>query len=904
MIFSVIWIKTVTLIGVLMMTISRADMTLDEVEATLQFEITTDATSIRINPEGPLNFLRGYIYQKMECMYNKRFFAPQIDIDYNVKEDPNATSPYDICEFARNEQQDAAYKALTDSKMDIYAEKYHDHLIDLFPSPTGDITIETRGNQSFVQFLRAEKTEKHALQILAMLLLFSEGVNIPIAVTNSVLKVYEPSKKDEIYFEVPMAIPWLNPATGKEGTFQQKKVKQMISFFQENATNHEVLGMMEDKCSLEEVATGKFLDSPKFLIQSYIFGFIDTAERAKEFIQTVHTMTEKYTPKTEAPSKDDSVYDRMFSPAGIAIENIEGTGSMALMKDTQEILNKYRGFPFTDSTQLPSYTSVPWRDPTNKVFSTDRLKDYSNCVECMILSLFCCLAYDPNDFTYKTGHMGDVSPSLKEFFSPENQPFDTKKVEFQKRWSTVVACLNEPSIAYCRKRNELDCGIINMLLVIAEIVNISKEEKEKIFGFSESLKKRKGDLDYKLCEVIKEYTQALLKRISNTNDIEIKFTDLAIDKYHSGRYDISGYITIIFEHNNIKNTIVLDISENHSSITMKPAVMMFKDDRMEKMREIAAKSKNDAVFIENLFTTYINYEIRNIDTPQKNMVLIKEQVHKVVQSNFSEINRLLLVKKINDLMHKKDLLSCSILYSMTQNLSPNHPIIRFTSNILGSTELKNPYTQVNMFPAIVYAGLQSKKDNPGCFPRMQLGQQRYNFFTLETNLEYYLDFILSANMDVFIAWINYFIGYFDKSLKSRHPLLMGSLNRSIYQYIFKNRDMKCSNEIDMLIIKKRASEADRIISELHFIWMVYLCAEENPDAALIRRNLCMIDEPEYITSECASFINTNSIYNRVIQTLNSLKDQICRSEDDIEKFKKVVSILLTCPSGGSVIAWK
>ncbi|KAI5161585.1 hypothetical protein NEAUS03_1676, partial [Nematocida ausubeli] len=331
--YSVIWIKAVALISVLMMNICRADMTLDEVEASLQFEIATDATPIRINPEGPLNFLRGYIYQKMECMYNKRFFAPQIDTKYSVEEDITVKRTMPIYKYSRTEQMDKAYKALSSSEMDEYNEQYHTHLIELFPSPTGDITIETRGKQSFVQFLRAKTSEKHALQILAMLLLFSEGVHIPIKVTNTVLEVYEPSKKDELYFKVPLVIPWLNRETGKEEKPKQKRVKQIISFFQENANDREVLSLMKDKCSLEEVATGKFLDSPKFLIQSYIFEFIDTEERAIEFIQTVHTMTEKYAPKTETPSKDDCVYDRLFKSA----ITVEGTDCMALMKSAQEI---------------------------------------------------------------------------------------------------------------------------------------------------------------------------------------------------------------------------------------------------------------------------------------------------------------------------------------------------------------------------------------------------------------------------------------------------------------------------------------------------------------------------------------------------------------------------------------
>ncbi|KAI5164924.1 hypothetical protein NEAUS04_2365, partial [Nematocida ausubeli] len=510
---SVIWIKAVALISVLMMNICKADMKLEEVEATLQFAIATDATPIRINPEGPLNFLRGYIYQKMDCMYNKRFFSPQIDTKYSVEEDITVKRTMPIYKYSRTEQMDKAYTAQLTKEMDEYNEQYHTHLIELFPSPTGDINIETRGNQSFIQFLRAKTTEKHALQILAMLLLFSEGVHIPIKVTNTVLEVYEPSKKDKIYFKVSMVIPWLNRETGKEEKFKQKRVKQMISFFQENANDREVLSLMKDKCSQEEVVAGKFLDSPKFLIQSYIFGFIDTAQRATEFIQTVHTMTEKYAPKTEAPSKDDSVYDRLFMPA----ETEVGIDCISLMKSTQEILNAYRVFPFADSTQIPTYISVPLYNRKDKLFSSNQVENYSNCVDCMILSLFCCLAYDPAKGIYRTDHMGNVSEELEEFFAPEeNKSFDTTKAKFQREWCRVVADLDEPSIAYCTGRNELDCGLINMLMVIAEVINAPEEEKKKILRFSQCLKEKKGDIEYELLNEIKEYTKELLKRLSKT----------------------------------------------------------------------------------------------------------------------------------------------------------------------------------------------------------------------------------------------------------------------------------------------------------------------------------------------------------------------------------------------------
>ncbi|EHY65299.1 hypothetical protein NERG_01745 [Nematocida ausubeli] len=873
---SVIWIKVVALISVLLMSTHSADMTLDEVEATLQFEIATDATPIRINPEGPLNFLRGYIYQKMDCMYNKRFFAPQIKTEYLLKkneENENYT-------YTRNEQKDKAYKEQPTNKTDTYTEKYHNHLIELFPSPTGDITIETRGNQSFIQFLRAKTTEKHALQILALLLLFSEGVDIPIEVTNSVLKVYKTNKKDEIYFTVPMEIPWLNLVEDKVQTFQQKKVRQLISFFQENATKHEVLRMMEDKCTKEEVMSGKFLDSPKFLIQSYIFGFIETAQRAIEFIQAVHTMTEKYAPKTEAPSKDDSVYDRLFKPAGTAA-NID---CMALMKKTQDILNTYQVFPFTDSTQIPSYTSVPWRDPTTKEFSTNRLQNYSNCVECMILSLFCCLAYDPSDFTYKTDHMGNVSESLKEFFSLENQPFDTTKAELQIRWCKVVACLDEPRISYCENRNELDCGIINMLMVIAEIVNISKEEKEKILGFEQSLKEKKEELDDILWDDIQEYTKMLLKRLSKTETVEIELSELKSNRRINGRYDVYGRITMVFKQDGIKNTIVLGISEDHSTINMQPVAMDLKDDRIEKLNEIADICKNTSVFVGNLFSTYVGYEVRKIVIYGGADYFMKAQVRKTIENNFADINRLLLIQKINDLDYKKKLVTCSIVYSMNQELSPEHPIVRFTSNIIGSTELDNQEMQLKMLPSIICAGLLNKNSKSLSYPNINLSKERY-----KTVLEYIKDYsfiiyVLDCDISIFIVWIKYCIGNFSLyNPKGVCGLSDFWVAISVAEYIFKDNNMEYANAVDEVIVQGYPEEKDVMISDLHYTWFMYLILQEGSNIELVKANFDAIQNPNYVLS--AFEYNDKE---KITQALTELKDQLCTIEDSIAKFDELM----------------
>ncbi|KAI5137036.1 hypothetical protein NEAUS04_2283 [Nematocida ausubeli] len=140
-------------------------------------------------------------------------------------------------------------------------------------------------------------------------------------------------------------------------------------------------------------------------------------------------MTEKYAPKTKAPSKDNCVYDRLFKPTS----TVTRIDTMTLMKSTEQIMSMYKVFPFANSTELPAYASVLRYSREAKEFSTYQLKDYSNSVKCVILSLFCCLPYDPAEGSYGTEHIGDVSPNLKEFFYLENQPFDTTKAK--SRWS-------------------------------------------------------------------------------------------------------------------------------------------------------------------------------------------------------------------------------------------------------------------------------------------------------------------------------------------------------------------------------------------------------------------------------------------------------------------------------------
>ncbi|KAI5137186.1 hypothetical protein NEAUS06_2137, partial [Nematocida ausubeli] len=457
----------------------------------------------------------------------------------------------------------------------------------------------------------------------------------------------------------------------------------------------------------------------------------------------------------------------------------------------------------------------------------------------------------------------------------------------------VVADLKEPNISYCNDRNEIDCGLINMLLVIAEIVNIS-EEKKKILEFAQNLKEEK-ELDDELCDDIKKYTEILLKRLSKTENVEIQFSDLKSTMYNNERYDISGMITMSFNHSGVKNTIVLGISTGHSTIDMEPTVMDFEDDRMEKVSEIAGICKDRTTFVENLFAAYIVYEIRNISPPEENEEFMKEQVRTTIENKFADINRLLLIKKISNFNYKKNLVSCSIIYTMDQDLSPDDPLIRFTSNIIGSTELGNFHIQMQILPSVVFADLQT--NSKLSYPNIKLSESVY-IVVMGSKESYELArYVLDCDISIFITWIKRYISIFDSCVEYEIISVLNMIiTRPVYEHIFRDQNMEYAYAIDEALARDYPEKKDYIISSLHYIWFLYLTSEESLNMELIKSNFNAIGTPNNSIMHAFTYDDKQ----KFIQMLQKLKEQLCSDKDSIAIFNNLIR--LYSPSSG-IFSW-
>ncbi|OAG32814.1 hypothetical protein NEIG_02704, partial [Nematocida sp. ERTm5] len=136
-----------------------------------------------INPDGPLNPLRGYIMDRSGYIYNKRFYAPEIDTMYKLETTGKVTAfGKPIYKYTRKPVKDIAYKNICNSPArNEYFLRFHTQLINMFPCSDGALSIIAGRPDAPTSFLLKDELKDDCIYILAALLLLSEQVSISIS---------------------------------------------------------------------------------------------------------------------------------------------------------------------------------------------------------------------------------------------------------------------------------------------------------------------------------------------------------------------------------------------------------------------------------------------------------------------------------------------------------------------------------------------------------------------------------------------------------------------------------------------------------------------------------------------------------------------------------------------------
>ncbi|KAI5168064.1 hypothetical protein NEAUS04_2766, partial [Nematocida ausubeli] len=244
---------------------------------TIGDSVVIEEDNLLIHPDGPLNPLRGYIMHKSGNMYNKRLYGPEINTMYKLeKKYENGETIY---AYTREPVNDLAYDDICEDKeKNEYLTQSHALLVKMFPSTDGSFSIVSGRQDSIYSFLIKDRVKPECMHIMAVLFLLSEQVDVPFTI--------ETKKKEKKLV--------LKSADGTTAYINQPRTNEnllsLIEFLKKYINNEGVnpsamKGLFTAPTTYEQFMTGEFLNTSQFLIQSYIYEFIDTKENYIKFVE-------------------------------------------------------------------------------------------------------------------------------------------------------------------------------------------------------------------------------------------------------------------------------------------------------------------------------------------------------------------------------------------------------------------------------------------------------------------------------------------------------------------------------------------------------------------------------------------------------------------------------------------
>ncbi|KAI5132888.1 hypothetical protein NEAUS07_0311, partial [Nematocida ausubeli] len=221
--------------------------------------------------------------------------------------------------------------------------------------------------------------------------------------------------------------------------------------------------------------------------------------------------------------------------------------------------------------------------------------------------------------------------------------------------------------------------------------------------------------------------------------------------------------------------------------------------------------------------------------------------------------------------------------------------IRFTSNIIGSTELGNFHIQMQILPSVVFADLQT--NSKPYYPNIKLSESVY-IVVMGSKESYELArYVLDCDISIFITWIKRYISIFDSCVEYEIISVLNMIiTRPVYEHIFRDQNMEYAYAIDEALARDYPEKKDYIISSLHYIWFLYLTSEESLNMELIKSNFNAIGTPNNSIMHAFTYDDKQ----KFIQMLQKLKEQLCSDKDSIAIFNNLIR--LYSPSSG-IFSW-
>ncbi|KAI5152485.1 hypothetical protein NEAUS05_2731, partial [Nematocida ausubeli] len=275
----------------------------------------------------------------------------------------------------------------------------------------------------------------------------------------------------------------------------------VVSFFIQNRENR--VFTEKKVCSsffyCKEHTRVEFVNSPAFLIQTYIRHCLESTKEVVLFRKIVHDLLSEYMEQEEVYLEDKQrkqdlaaqakdMFSRYFI-LGKQISN-DPNYTNVIHPSKRTIYTHYVGRlidllylePVADVVPVPMKMNsllplcleamglcLPAGANTIDGVILEPIKGFTDYGETVLLGLFCAIAYDYEKHMYTIDHIKSASKELKSFFRKHKYMYGEVTKEMHDEWNKVVGGLANKNIQYMRPdRNQLVPGMINMMHVIKE----------------------------------------------------------------------------------------------------------------------------------------------------------------------------------------------------------------------------------------------------------------------------------------------------------------------------------------------------------------------------------------------------------------------------------------------------
>ncbi|KAI5164993.1 hypothetical protein NEAUS04_2420 [Nematocida ausubeli] len=429
------------------------------------------------NMDGPFNPIMLYVYREIDVISNRRFNPQYISTQSSVPDKENILQNIDRTNDTAKEE-DSVGNELPKRIVDHY-----NALVNMFPSPYGKVSIYPKEGckDFFTSFLKSDPVKEYAHKILAILLLGEEGLNTPLIIEDEESAcprlTWTNKRNPEQSFSVPIYTASAE-GQGSNSSSEEENIKksdrkllQTIKYFINLQIINPVLEEENEKRKKEKKKESivqqklyekkidwenEFTETPAWLIQLYIYYYLETKEDAIDFSVILYkTMYFHIFYYRAVCHKRDciQIYKKVVVREDKKSNELEHWGKVNELENIIMLEKEIKLLPFANISEVPAKRRVAIDIPkSNQDLETERI---SSDIESVLLTLLCCFAYDAETNEYRFNHIRYTLEEVKSLFGCVYNPNLNIYSYSYKMNGNPAICKSSSNSGYIRVGNEI-----------------------------------------------------------------------------------------------------------------------------------------------------------------------------------------------------------------------------------------------------------------------------------------------------------------------------------------------------------------------------------------------------------------------------------------------------------------